>query len=283
MDTARRAFLPPAEVPVPIAELEPFAAAMRRTRVTRFLLVVALLALVAGTVLFARGLQSGETGLLPAGRSGVVVLDLSRSVDPDALRRMGGVLRSLIRANASVGLVVFSDVAYELLPPRTSARRLEPMLRFFTERSGRFPENPWAPTFRAGTRISQGLEIARGMLQSGQVRNGSILLVSDLGTSSGDIGRLTRDLISFGRGTIPLRIVPLNPLRRDRDLFERLLGRRAFVASANGGFAGASPTSGLRSQSSAPVSLLVAGAALLLVLALNELWCGRLELPRRRR
>ena len=283
MDTARRAFLPRAEVPVPTADLDALAAAARRTQVTRLLLVLALLAVLAGAVLFASGLQSGETGLLPAGRSGVVVLDLSRSVDPDALRRMGGVLRNLIRTNASVGLVVFSDVAYELLPPRTSARRLEPMLRFFTETNGRFPENPWAPTFRAGTRISQGLEIARTMLQTGHVRKGSILLVSDLGTSSGDIGRLTRDLVAFGKGTIPLRIVPLNPLKRDRDLFQRLLGRDAFVASTNGGFAAASASAGLRSGASVPVSLLVAGGALLLLLALNELWCGRLELPRRSR
>jgi hypothetical protein len=283
MDTAPRPFQPTIEVPVPTADLEALAAAARRTQLTRFLLVLALLALLAGTVLFARGLESGETGLLPAGRSGVVVLDLSRSVDPDALRRMGGVLRNLIRTNASVGLVVFSDVAYELLPPRTSARKLQPMLRFFTERNGRFPENPWAPTFRAGTRISQGLEIARQMLESAHVRNGSILLVSDLGTSSGDIGRLTRDLVGFSRGTIPLRIVPLNPLKRDRDLFQRILGSDVFVASTNGGFAGASPSAGLRSESSAPISLLVAGAALLCLLALNELWCGRLELPRRRR
>jgi hypothetical protein len=245
--------------------------------------VLALLALLVGTILFARDLQSGETGLLPAGRSGVVVLDLSRSVDPDALRRMGGVLRNLIRTDASIGLVVFSDVAYELLPPRTPARRLEPMLRFFTERNGRFPENPWSPAFRGGTRISQGLEIARTMLLTSHVRNGSILLVSDLGTSSGDAARLTRDLLSFRSGTIPLRIVPLNPLRRDRELFQRLLGKDAFVASANGGFPGASPTAGLRSRASAPASLLVAGGALLLLLALNELWCGRLELPRRSR
>jgi hypothetical protein len=283
MDTTRKSLLPRPEVPVPVADLGSFAGAAQRTAVTRVLLLLALLALFAGTILFARGLQSGETGLLPAGRSGVVVLDLSRSVDPDALRRMGGVLRNLIRTNASVGLVVFSDVAYELLPPGTPAGRLEPMLRFFTETNGSFPNNPWAATFRAGTRISQGLEIARRMLVTGRVEDGSILLVSDLGTSSGDQPRLTRDLVGFSRGTIPLRIVPLNPLRRDRDLFERLLGNGAFVASTNGGFPGASPSAGLRERASAPVSLLVAGGGLLLLLALNELWCGRLELPRRSR
>ena len=285
MDAARRAFPPlrTREVPVPTGDLPSLEAAERRTRAIRLLLVLALLALFAGTVLLARGLQSGETALLPAGRSGVVVLDLSRSVDPDALRRTGGVLRSLIRSNASVGLVVFSDVAYELLPPRTPARRLEPMLRFFTETDGRFPDNPWAPTFRAGTRISHGLEIARAMLVNGHVRNGSILLVSDLGTSSGDEVRLTRALVSLRNGPIPLWIVPLNPLARDRALFERLLGKGAFVATTNGGFAGASPSAGLRSSAAAPVSLLVAGGALLLLLALNELWCGRLELPRRSR
>jgi hypothetical protein len=269
------------ELPVPTADLGPLEAAARRTTATRLLLLLALVALLAGTVLLARDLRSGKTALLPTGRSGVVVLDLSRSVDPDGLRRIGGVLRSLIRSNASVGLVVFSDVAYELLPPRTPARQLTPMLRFFAEKSGRFPNNPWSPTFRAGTRISQGLEIARSMLVGSHVRNGSILLVSDLGTSSGDSARLTRDLVSFSRGTIPLRIVPLNPLERDRRLFQELLGRDAFVASPNGGFAGSSPSAGLRSTAATPFSLLVAGAALLALLALNELWCGRLQLPRR--
>ncbi len=281
MVASPRTLLPRPEAPVPTADLDSLAGAAQRTTITRLVLVLAILALLAGTVLFARGLQSGESALLPAGRSGVVVVDVSRSVDPDGLRRMGAVLRNLIRTNASVGLVVFSDVAYELLPPRTPARRLQPMLRFFTETNGHFPDNPWGATFRAGTRISQGLEIARSMLVDGHVRNGSILLLSDLGTSSADAVNLTRDLVSFRHGTIPLRIVPLNPIRRDRDFFARLLGNGVFVASTNGGFAGPPPAAGLSTESSTPVSLLVAGGALLLLLALNELWCARLELPRR--
>jgi hypothetical protein len=283
MEAARRTLLSRPELPVPIADIGPLEPAARRTTVTRFLLVVATLALLAGVVLFARGLQAGRTALLPAGSSGVVVVDLSRSVDPPALRRIGAVLRDLIRSDASIGLVVFSDVAYELLPPRTSARRLEPMLRYFTEVGGTFPRDPWAPRFRAGTRISQGLELARAMLVRNRVRDGSILLVSDLGTASGDSARLTRDLVSFRRGTIPIRIVPLNPLQRDRELFERVLGPEAFVASTNGGFDAAAPASGLRIRASTPVSLLVAAGALLCLLALNELWCGRLGLPRRPR
>jgi hypothetical protein len=283
MEALRRAPALRAELPVPVADLGSLEAAARRTTATRLLLVLALLALLSGTVLFARGLKSGETGLLPSGRSGVVVLDVSRSIDPDGMRRIGGVLRNLIRANASIGLVVFSDVAYELLPPRTPARELTPMLRFFTETSRGFPVNPWAPAFRAGTRISQGLEIARAMLVDSHVPHGSILLVSDLGTAIADQVRLTRDLVNISRGPIPLKIVPLNPLQRDRQFFEKLVGPKAFVASTNGGFAGASASAGLRSSASTPISLLVAGGALLCLLALNELWCGRLELPRGRR
>jgi hypothetical protein len=232
-------------------------------------------------VLLARDLRTGGTALVPTGRGGVLVLDLSRSVDPNALRRMGAVLRNLIRTNTPIGLVVFSDVAYELLPPRTPARALKPMLRFFTETGGSFPDNPWSPVFRAGTRISQGLEIARSMLEGARIRHGSILLVSDLGTSSGDIKALTRDLVSFRAGPIPLRIVPLNPLARDRELFTRLLGREAFVATPNEALAGSPASTGLRSSSPVAESVLIVVGVLLLLLALNEAACGRLELPRR--
>jgi hypothetical protein len=270
------------DVPVPSADLPALRGAERRTTALRLGLAAALAAALAATVIVARNLQTGGTSLLPAGSNGVVVLDLSRSVDPNALRRMGAVLRNLIKSDASVGLVVFSDVAYELLPPRTPARALKPVLRFFTESGGTFPDNPWSPVFRAGTRISQGLEIARDMLVRAHVRNGSILLVSDLGTSSGDIKALTRDLIEFRDGPIPVKLVPLNPLARDRQLFARFLGSGAFVASTDEPLGGTRSGTGLRSASALPVALLVAAGVLLLVLALNELACGRLELPRRR-
>jgi hypothetical protein len=266
---------------VPSADLPSLLSAARRTRAARLLLAVASLALLAGIVLLASQLNPGRTALLPAGRSSVVVLDLSRSIDENSLARIGGVLRTVIRADAPIGLVVFSDVAYELLPPRTPARDLRPMLRYFTRSNGAFPANPWSSQFRGGTRISQGLEFARTMLQNAHVRHGSILLVSDLGAASGDQAALTRDLISFRGGSIPLKIVPLNPLFEDKAYFERLLGKDPFVASPNSVLGNNSPTSGFESVSTTPVALLVAGGALLLLLALNELWCGRLELPRR--
>ena len=50
--------------------------------------------------------------------------------------------RRLIADNASIGLVVFSDVAYELLPPGTPASELRPMLRLLVPPTARPSREP---------------------------------------------------------------------------------------------------------------------------------------------
>src|SRR5207244_6982134 len=138
---------------IPTAEPARFGTAARRTKIVRLVLAGALAALVCTSTASAHGLRVRQSAFFPRGTSGVIVLDLSTSIDPGSYRRIGGVFDQLIASDPPIGLVIFSDVAYELMPPGTPARELRPFLRFFTPHGSRFPTHPWSPTFRRGTRI----------------------------------------------------------------------------------------------------------------------------------
>ena len=159
----------------------------------------------------ARDPQTSEQALVPPDRIGVVVLDLSLSIADDDYVRIRRTLRRLIAEDATIGLAVFSDVPYELLPPGTPASELTPVLRLLVAPRLGPVRNPWTQTFRAGTRISVALELAKSMLERDEVAKGSILLVSDLETAPDDVPALTRTIAGLQRADIALRVVPLAP------------------------------------------------------------------------
>ena len=159
----------------------------RRTRRVRVALALAALALLAGAFFVSRDLHALPTSYFATGSGGIVVLDLSTSVDAQKAQRVQRVLQSLSETEGRVGLVVFSDSAYEMLPPDTRSEELRPLLRFFAAGPGpayRVPgrfggrrrgdrgqtptppreESPWSLTFRGGTRISTGLAEARAVI-----------------------------------------------------------------------------------------------------------------------
>ena len=136
--------------------------------------------------------------------------------------------RSWRRTGEQAGLVVFSDAAYELLPPGTPARELLPLLRFLKPKpaaAGQLPVNPWQD-FRAGTRISAGLDVAREALERKGVHRGSIVLISDLEILPDEVERLGGEIADLKREGISVRIVPLNPTageaRQDRGAHRRV-------------------------------------------------------------
>ena len=102
-----------------------------RTRWRRFALAFAAVALLATAFALARGTEARPTSYFASGSGGILVLDLSTSVDRMKQQRVRRVLRSLSRTNTRVGLVVFSDTAYEALPAGTRGDELRPLLRFF--------------------------------------------------------------------------------------------------------------------------------------------------------
>ena len=199
-------------------------------------------------------------------------------VDQDLLT-VGETLRQLIRSDTSTGLVVFSDVAYEVLPPGSSAHGLEPLLRYFLPKRGAPPANPWQATFRGGTRISEALKLAREMLARRSLAHGSIVLLSDLETAPSDFATLTQTIADLQHDKVALRVIPLRPTDRGRELFGSVLGKRAILPAPS---TGDSPdTTVTRTlQGSVPLALVLLGGLLLLALAANEVWCARLALPK---
>lgn len=290
MSGVRRSGLPTSAV----RELEQTA---RRTLVRHVGLALCAVAVLAAALLLSTRLGARPTSYFASGGGGVIVLDLSTSVEPAKYRRIQRVLRSLAQTSTRVGLVVFSDDAYEMLTPGTRGDELRPLLPFFepppaapiVRRSGRSGRSrggsqelrsfgrasPWTGTFRGGTKISAGLGEARRVIERDGIQP-SVLLISDLDDSALDTERLTQELIRYEADGIDLRVVPLFAFNEDRDLFEQLLGEEAFVQNRE--LLGNSAIEERQTLvGSFPSALVVAAAALLALLALNERLCGRVS------
>jgi hypothetical protein len=270
----RRRFLRPVSA-IPSADIGALAPHARRTRRLRAALAVVLVGLVVAAVLLARGSDDTPSRLLPPGTSGIVVIDVSRSVDGQTYEPIASVLQQLIALREPVGVIAFSDVAYQLLPPGSSSRELRSLLRLFTPELSGVEESPWSPAFTAGTRISTGLELTRAILERQHVKNGAVLLVSDLQTASSDIADMTQAIIEYRKAGIALRIAGLSPQPQNRRLFERLVGKDAFAHVERSGTSvtAAGATDGGRGP--LPRAFLVVGGLLLLALAAHERWCSR--------
>jgi len=245
--------------------------------ILRLVLGGAAVALVVAAAASARDLETREEGLLPRGTVGVVVVDLSLSIADQDYTTVRNALRQLIADNARIGLVVFSDVAYELLPAGTPASEMRPMLRLLVPPTLGPGVNPWTETFRAGTRISAALKLAQGILERDGVVSGSILLVSDLETAPDDVPALARTVDELRRSSIELRVVGLSPSSDARVLFAGLLQRDAFDAPATTGDDVVRPA---EATSRLPLALLVLGLVFFSVLALHERFAGRLSITR---
>jgi hypothetical protein len=274
---------------LPTSAARELGGATRRTLVLRVGLVLGAAALAALTLQASTSLGARPTSYFASGGGGVVVLDVSTSVEPRKYQRIQRVLRSLSETSTRLGLVMFSDVGYEMFPPGTRGDELRALMPFFepppqpafdpTRRGRRFGpplplprtfglDSPWDTTFRGGTKISHGLAEARRVIDRDGVRP-TVMLVSDLDDSALDTEELTQELIRYEAEGIELRVVPLFAFNEDRDLFERLVGEEAFVHNdellRNSEIEERQTLVG-----SFPTTLVLAAAALLALLALNE-------------
>jgi hypothetical protein len=269
---------------IPLANMAELAPVARRTLFLRVLFAIVLIGLAVVASTTGRTNAAAARGLLPGGVGGAVVLDVSRSIKVEANRTITNALRELIRARKRIGLVVFSDIAYELLPPGSPAAELRPLLRYFAPvapRSGpdAYPPNPWSTNFSGGTQISSGLAVAhRALVRAGQPK-GPILLISDLDTAPDDVPRVAQTFNQFRNQGVPFRIVAVTPRADNLSLFQSLAGKKAFSTPLAGAGGGIGETKGaLRRET--PWSLILVAVLLLAGLAANEHWCGRLPVPR---
>jgi hypothetical protein len=105
---------------LPLSDTLTLRGAARRTRAAGLVLGAVLVVLVVALV-FTTRVRPPAADILPGGASGIVVLDLSGSTR-NYPAPIANALRQLTRdGHRRLGLVVFSDTAYEALPPRIRA------------------------------------------------------------------------------------------------------------------------------------------------------------------
>jgi hypothetical protein len=205
---------------------------------------------------------------------------MSASISGATYARVATTLRGLVAANQPTGLIMFSDQAYELLPPNSPPSALNGFVRFFvpTRRYGNTPvfgQGPW-DMFMGGTKIGVGLQMALDSLRQAHVRHGTIVLVSDLDDSGIDQPALSDMAITLRKAHVPLRIVPLFAAPENKQLFATLFGKDAFVDPK--AFTHTASRDVEPIAAGIPWVLIGLGLLLTVLLALNERLHARLEL-----
>jgi hypothetical protein len=268
---------------VALADLGELHGRMQHTAVVRIVLALALVGTLALLFDVARSAGAGRAAVFPEGTStGIVALDMSASISGPTFARVATTLRGIVDANQSIGLVMFSDSAYELLPPNSPPGALLQFIPFFTPLryyggTPIFGQTPW-DTFSGGTRVATGLEVAQQALARAKVKHGAILIVSDLDDTDSDQGLLAAEALRLRTAHIPVRIVPLFAASSDLRLFGALFGQNAFVDPSV--FTHTAKRHAAAVAAPAPWSLLLLGGLLVVLLAANERWNGRLEVGR---
>jgi hypothetical protein len=294
---------------IPLADVRALVDPVRRTAAVRWLLAAALVVVVVVAAVLAQRPASSEVTLVQGGRSGMIVLDLSASIGSPR-RRIVEPFEYLADTGQEFGLVLFSGTAYEAVPPGTSGAELRGIMRALApfanvcvaqerapcpprtrrvapdspeaERIRRQSETPWTESFRGGTTISAGLELAREALDRHGMSDRGVLLISDLDDSLLDIPALTRELITYRRQKIPIHVVALAPFDEDRFFFERMVGREAFVDRADLTPDRLVDERERAERAGVPEGLAALALFLLMLLAVNEHFCARLAWRRER-
>jgi hypothetical protein len=269
---------------IPIGTTATLAPAARRTLLLRITFAVVLIGLVVAAIDTGRSRAAANRGLVPGNTGGMLVLDVSRSIKPEANRTITNVLQQLIDSHTRIGLVAFSDIAYELLPPGSPSAELQPLLRYFAAVPPKpgpdpYPPNPWTTSFSGGTQISSGLAVAHAALTRAGQPKGPILLVSDLDTAPDDVPRVALTFNQFRAQGVPFRIVAVSPRADNLSLFKNLAGPKAFTHPVQRTTGGLGQTEGAEGGHT-PWLLIGLALVVLAALAANEHWCGRLPVPR---
>ena len=269
---------------IPNADLASLRPAARRTRIVRLGLAGVLVAATALAVALVP--DADERRFLPAKNVGIVVLDLSTSVRPSTYDLIRQQLLNISASSRRFGVVLFSDVAYEAIPPATPARELRPFVRFFRsgyrydENGAALPRSPWEQWFSAGTSISSGLLLAAQLLEQQDYEERGVVLISDLADDPSDLQKLADTVALYSRRSIPLSVVALDPAPENREFFIELLDNPGAISNVSLPTAQAGRGT-LAVQASFPwplalVAVLVAG-----LLALSVHWTEPLQWRRR--
>jgi Mg-chelatase subunit ChlD len=265
---------------IPLADATLLRPAAQRTLIVRVLLAAILTAAIVAAVIVARNPNAQTIVDLPSDSTAIIALDLSASISSDTYSQIGGTLSSLAQSRGRFGLIVFSDQAYQALPPGTAAANLEPLVRYFALPkktapgfAPMYPKNPWTDKFSGGTKIAAGLTLAHTLALQNSTRRPVVILISDLDDDPDDLARLRRILIAFKRDGIPLRLVSLDASPAAIAFVREYAGKKTPVVQAGALAPGPLP----RNRTPIPWALIALGVVAAVGLAANELWAPRLE------
>jgi len=285
---------------LPLGDFDALRPLARRTALLRWSLAVAALGACGLAYLLA---PRGDVAHASAagGPGSVVVLDVSGSITDRGSAQIQRALADEIRdagPGGRVGLVLFSDVAMETLPPTAPAGALQQFRRFFIRirkpprrsdgsaaaavaaagvgmPTGNYRWSPWGIAFSGGTKVSAGLREARDALRRAGMDGGTVLLLSDLVDSPDDMPALRRELQTYARDpSLDLQVRALaSTYEQPIGLFRSVLGRDAVAAAQ----AGPPPPLGHAAHYPLPVWLLAVALAAALALSAAELWVAPLR------
>jgi hypothetical protein len=275
---------------IPLADGASYDAPARRTASVRVLLATLLVLLLAlGVSLLARD-GAPVARAAPPHTGTILVVDLSGSVQSSGGRVVFDTFGRAIggASGGHAGLVVFSDVAEEALPPATPVSELRPFRALFAPQrpantSGTAPprQTPWDDGFSGGTMISDGLAAARGAAHRNGLSHATVVLVSDLQDDPNDWRALQRELWTDARDpTLKVEVVPVpGTSTRGVNLFRRFLGNDVVRPHLQTPASPAQGVGGLPAE--VPVGFVVLAVVLALALVANELLAPALDWRRR--
>jgi hypothetical protein len=275
-----------ARATIPTADAPALAPRSHRTRLALGILATAAIALAA-LLVPAAGQKPPAPAALQGGRGLMIVIDVSSSTLGFSKTIAASLQTLSTDPSQRAGLVLASQSAYMALPPETPSSALAGwarMIRTIDARNhqlavraklDRTPlpdpapgDYPWVGVFTGGTRLSTGLARAlRGLREAG-VRDGQIVLVSDLRDAPEDLARVGTILTRMREEGTTLRVVTVGKATRDPKAFADLGGSAFIMSAADAVFA---PEHAVAVHSRpATLPLVVLGVALALVLALLE-------------
>ena len=267
----------------------------RRTLVVRLGLVAGVVALLAAAVMLSGDLRAYRPATSPRAAAGRRARPLVERRASRSTQRAHRVLRSLAETEGRVGLVVFSDVAYEMLPPargatscgrcsassscrrkgsprpaieigkasRALVRHRQPVVAHLPRR------HPHLPGSRGGTAV-----IGRDGIRP------DVMLISDLDDSASTPDQLTQELIRVrGRRHRSARRAAVRDRGGSRPL--RAARRRGGVRAEPGAPGNTSIEGGRRSSARSLPPWPPRRRLLLALLAVNERACGRARVEER--
>jgi hypothetical protein len=265
---------------IALADFSSLAGLVRRSRALVALAVLAAVATAGLVVAAAPRSATPPDPLVGKGSSGIVVVDVSASISWDTYARIATTLDRLRRSNGRVGLVLFSDTAYQALPPETRAAELGGFERFFVVRrptqpgfQPQPPRSPWTDQFSGGTRISTGLRLALDVIRREHLHHPKVVLVSDLDDDATDLESLTSVALAYRHLGVPIDVAALNPSPQDERYMRRLLPQGASIREVplqTG--APAAPHAGVPGRLVAAAALLVLALAAVITLTQRIRW-----------